>query len=252
MLFYFTGTGNSLYIAKQIEKKPLSIPQILKQEELEFSDKSIGIVAPIYGHELPYMVKEFIRKTKFNTDYFYLILTYGNRHGGASELAKAFCSLCHIKPNYINVIKMVDNWLPSFDMEEQRKIDKHINEHLRVIKEDIKSKKNYISEVNDEDRNAHLQFLNRMKNMPSDAWQHLIQITDQCIGCGICTKVCPSHSIKIVDHKALFTPGHCETCLACIHACPHFAIKLSSGEKNEHARYRHEDITLQEIIKSNY
>ena len=29
MLFYFTGTGNSLYVARQIEEKPISIPQIL-------------------------------------------------------------------------------------------------------------------------------------------------------------------------------------------------------------------------------
>lgn len=252
MLFYFTGTGNSLYVAKQIEENPLSIPQILKQEKLEFSDNSIGIVAPIYGHELPHMVKEFIKKAQFHTDYFYLILTFGNRHGGASELANKYCYSCHIKPNYINVIKMVDNWLPSFDMDEQKKIDKHIDEQLKIIKEDIISKKNFISEVTDQDREAHLQFLDRMKDMPEDAWQHLITISDQCAGCGICEKVCPSHSIRVVDHKAQFVPGHCETCLACIHACPHFAIKLSSGEKNEHARYRHEDITLQEIIKSNY
>ena len=32
MLFYFTGTGNSLYVARQIEEKPISIPQILHLE----------------------------------------------------------------------------------------------------------------------------------------------------------------------------------------------------------------------------
>ena len=36
MLFYFTGTGNSLYVARQIEEKPISIPQILHQENLKF------------------------------------------------------------------------------------------------------------------------------------------------------------------------------------------------------------------------
>ena len=88
MVFYFTGTGNCLYIAKQLEAQPVSIPQGIHQENLHFCDKSIGIVAPVYGHEVPGMVKEFLHKATFDTDYFYMILTYGNRHGGAAELAE--------------------------------------------------------------------------------------------------------------------------------------------------------------------
>lgn len=54
MIFYFTGTGNSLYIAKQIEETTISIPQVMRQERLEFSADSIGVVAPVYGHLLPF------------------------------------------------------------------------------------------------------------------------------------------------------------------------------------------------------
>lgn len=70
MIFYFTGTGNSLYAAKQLEEKPISIPQVIRQENPEFSADSIGIVAPVYGHEVPPMVKEFLQKAVFHTDYF--------------------------------------------------------------------------------------------------------------------------------------------------------------------------------------
>ena len=62
MVFYFTGTGNSLYIAKQIEEEPISIPQVIKKDKLDFSDDSIGIVCPVYGHEVPPMVKDFMKK----------------------------------------------------------------------------------------------------------------------------------------------------------------------------------------------
>ena len=48
MLFYFTATGNSLYTAKQLEENPISIPQVMKQENLEFTADAIGIVAPVY------------------------------------------------------------------------------------------------------------------------------------------------------------------------------------------------------------
>ena len=62
MLFYFTGTGNSLYVAKQLEEKHVSIPQVIRNENLDFTAVSIGIVAPVYGHEVPPMVKEFMEK----------------------------------------------------------------------------------------------------------------------------------------------------------------------------------------------
>ncbi len=251
MVFYFTGTGNSLYIAKQIEKKPISIPQAIRQGSVEFAADTIGIVAPVYGHEVPAMVKEFLKKSTFHTDYFYMILTYGNRHGGAAKLAKQLCENCGIAVNYINVILMVDNWLPGFDMEEQKRLDKNVEGQLITILSDLKNRKQMIVEVTEKDLAAHQQFLEHMDRMPQDAWQHLLRITTDCVGCGICEKVCPSSSIHLVDWKAKYTPGNCQTCLACVHACPRHAIQLTVPEKNPHARYRNPHISLQEIIQAN-
>lgn len=251
MIFYFSATGNSLYVARQIEGNPISIPQAIHNDCQEYTAESIGIVAPIYGHELPPMVKDFMKNAKFNTDYFYIILTYGNRHGGAAELAKAFCDECGIKVNYINVIVMVDNWLPGFDMNEQKKLDKHVDENLKYILSDLSSRKNMISKVTDTDRAAHKEFLSKTSQMPEDAWQHLIRVTEKCIGCGICEKVCSSGSIRVADGRAVHISGNCQTCLACAHACPQKAIGLTIPEVNPDARYRNEHVTLQDIIEAN-
>ena len=251
MVFYFTGTGNSLYIAKQIEAAPVSIPQAIHREDQVYAADSIGIVAPVYGHEVPQMVKDFLKKARFHTDYFYMILTYGNRHGGAAELAQKLCEECGISVNYINVIVMADNWLPGFDMDQQRSIDKHIPQQLSPILADIQAKKNAISPVTEADWAAHRQFLAGISKMPADAWQHLIRVTDACVGCGICEKVCPSGSIRVADGKAVHTPGNCQTCLACVHACPQKAIGLAIPEKNPNARYRNAHISLQEIMEAN-
>lgn len=65
MVFYFTGTGNSLYVAGHLEENPVSIPQLMRadrKEPLEFEADSIGIVSPVYGHEVPPMVREFLKK----------------------------------------------------------------------------------------------------------------------------------------------------------------------------------------------
>lgn len=232
MVFYFTGTGNSLYIAQQLEPDPVSIPQVMARRELAFEAEAIGVVAPVYGHEVPPMVKEFLHKAAFRTGYFYMVLTYGNRHGGAAELAAGLCRQCGIQPAYINVIQMVDNWLPAFDMEEQKQLDKQIDSQLAAIQRDIRARRRWIAPASAQDRAAHQEFLNRMSQLPPDAWQHLLRVTEDCVGCGICQQVCPSGSIRVENGRAVHTPGRCQTCLACIHACPRRGIQLTVPDRS--------------------
>lgn len=157
MVFYFTGTGNSLYVAKQLDETRISIPQVIHLEELTFEEESIGVVCPVYGHEMPGMVKEFLQKARFKTDYFYLVLTYGNIHGGAAELAEQFLASCGKKADYINTVLMVDNFLPAFDMEEQLASEpgKKAEEHIAAIKADIDSRRKYRQPVTEKDRSWH-------------------------------------------------------------------------------------------------
>lgn len=116
-------------------------------DQLIYEADKIGVVCPVYGHEVPPMVKDLLKNADFKTDYFYMVLTYGDRHGGAAELAKKLCEECWIHPAYINVLIMVDNWLPSFDMEEQVKIGKKVGEHLAAIRKDIENRRRGISEA---------------------------------------------------------------------------------------------------------
>lgn len=65
LIFYFTGTGNCLYVARQLaddNTELLSIPQLMKQKELNFEADEIGLVYPIYGHMPPYMVHQFLKR----------------------------------------------------------------------------------------------------------------------------------------------------------------------------------------------
>lgn len=85
MVFYFTATGNSLYVAKCIDEYPVSIPQAIKNSSI-YSDNQIGIVCPVYCGEIPNTVKEFLKESKFDTKYMYLILTYGNSASDCPDL----------------------------------------------------------------------------------------------------------------------------------------------------------------------
>lgn len=52
-IFYFTGTGNSLYVAQQLGGELLSIPQVMKDDRIEIQDEAVGIVCPIYAGDMP-------------------------------------------------------------------------------------------------------------------------------------------------------------------------------------------------------
>ncbi len=248
MLFYFTATGNSLYAAKCLDAKPISIAKAIHDKNKVYADERIGIVCPIYGHEMPALVKDFLRSSQFRTGYFYIILTYGKFHGGAAELARAYAGNLGIQPSYINVVLMADNYLPAFDMEEEKKLDKDIDKQLSIIKHDIAAKKVFFSPVTEQDREIHRKFEDyRNRNQVPD----LFRITDECIGCGICSKVCPMKCFRIENQKSMRIPDGCISCMACIHACPMKAIALRIPEKNPRARYRNENISLCELIEAN-
>ena len=65
MLFYYTATGNCLYVARALDENLISIPQALKKQILMFEDEVIGIVTPVYAGETPKTVKKFIQKELF-------------------------------------------------------------------------------------------------------------------------------------------------------------------------------------------
>lgn len=222
----------------------------MKQDSLTFEDDKIGIVCPIYGHEMPKMVKEFIRKATFKTDYFYIILTYGALHGGAAELANDYLKSVGKKAQYIASIVMVDNFLPNFNMTEQCAIDKEIPENLAKIKADIDNKKCRIEKAGFKNKMIDKGYLMMVKGQDETVWAKF-KVEDSCIGCETCAKVCPSASIKIENGKAVHTMKNCQACYACVHACPQKEIKFTIPEKNSEVRYRNENITLEEIIKAN-
>lgn len=250
MILYFTATGNSLYVAKKISENPISIPQILKHNNSEFTDDTIGIVCPVYCGEIPHIVLDFIKKSKFNTPYLYMILTYGNDETDSAEFTYNQCKQFDVNFDYINCIKMVDNYLPVFDMNEQKAMDKNVDAQINAVLDDINNLKKEILSTTPNGRKLHAKVAKMNKIMPSLNNGKAIKINaDKCTSCRVCTQVCPIGNI-IVTTTAQRLSKKCEFCLACVHNCPQNAIGLKM-DKNPNARYRNENVTLQDIINSN-
>ena len=266
IIFYFTGTGNCLYVARQLanaETTLLSIPQLVKQGKNDFEADEIGIVYPIYGHMPPYMVKEFIRKARLKAGYKFAVLTFGARKCNAVELWDEAARKAGHTFDYITTMIMVDNWLPNFDMNEQMKLDKHIPESLQRINADLAARRRWHEPVTEEERRMHAGFMAYTGLDPEKGFvmksEKYFRVTDRCVDCGICTYVCPRGNYALTS-RGVKAEGDCEFCFACIHNCPQKAIQfahlpddplLARGEVNPDARYRNEHISLYDLKAAN-
>ncbi len=249
-ILYFTGTGNSLYAAKRIGGELVSIPQAMKEGRFEFEDDAIGIIAPCYGFTVPKMVTEFLEKATLTSPYIYLIVTYGNNAGDACAWVTDFAAKHGITISYATTLLMVDNYLPQYDLREQYKMEKHTEESLDRLIADIANRKTGIDQSSAGMRVTtklmragmnHISFINSPKEF---------SVNDDCINCGICSKVCPRGNVDLSGDKPVFHDS-CEFCLACVNNCPKKAIQIKRDKNEGKERYRNEHVSVKEIIAAN-
>lgn len=251
MVFYFTATGNSLYVAKQLSDAPISIPQIMRGERRRFSDDVIGIVCPVYAGQPPQMVLRFLQKSELDAEYLYIILTYGHDQSDSPEFTAALAEKYGVHVDYIAAIKMVDNYLPVFDMSEETAVDKHVEEQIEVAALAVAGRTRDIPKATEEQRKLHAHVAELNRQTPDFNNGSQIAVLSACIGCGICEKVCPIGNFYIENGRAERKQNTCEFCLSCVQNCPQKAIGLSMADKNPKSRYRNTHISLQEIMAAN-
>ncbi len=245
-IFYFTGTGNCLAVAKAVGGNLVSIPQIIDKPDLRFEDDAIGLVFPIYGFGLPKMVRRFLENAALKADYTFVVGTYGNMPGASMynvqhKLGKRF--------DYADSLLMVDNYLPMFEMADQeaKLPQKKTAENLARIVADVSERKHKEAKAFVALRAMSAVVTHMQQSAMNGDGGRNFDINAQCTRYGICAKVCPANNIS-VEEKVRFG-DKCEFCLACAQLCPQNAIRVK-GERSA-ARWRHPDVALTEIIAAN-
>jgi len=245
-IFYFTGTGNSLAVAKRIGGNLVSIPQIVDEKNLHYKDDVIGVVFPIYALIAPQMVRQFLDKVKFEADYIFAIGTYGNSAGSAMRTLQKQAQKNGYSYNYLDSVLMVDNCLPIFEIgAEIAKIpQKKTDENITRIVKNIQSRKQNQATASLAHRAVSFA-VSKLLTYNKFAQKYIIN--SDCNKCGICAKVCPAKNVK-VGEKIQFGEN-CAGCQSCLHLCPQNAIHLKNEKSTQ--RWRNPDVSLDEIVKAN-
>ena len=247
MILYFSATGNSKYVASRLSKSAeqdmLSIADCIREGRYEFSDEEIGIISPTYFWGLPVIVKEFLEKATFKTDYLYFVSTYGTTPGASDYAAKQAISGRRIDAFYC--ARMPDTWTPVFDLSTPEKVaaftkttEAEIDFIARKVKERFSNRR----------MSPHTPaFITTLISQPiynnSARLTSNFRVEDTCVGCGLCEKKCPVNAISIENGKPVWTKEKCVMCLGCLHRCPKFAIQYGSRTKR-HGQYLNPNVKV--------
>jgi len=252
IVFYFSGTGNSLKVAKNLAKEldDCEIISMAKPYNLTKKYERIGFVYPVYFWGLPKRVIEFIENMNLDNNknaYYYSIATYGGLAGNAVyQFYELLFNRHKIKLNYGRTLRMFANYVVAYNMSENiEKITASSNKKLVSIIKSIKMKKNNnINKLTKIFASLNKDFVEKVSNMDKD-----FTVNNNCINCGICEKVCPVKNIEMVDEKPQYK-HHCEQCVACIQFCPQKAINYSNVTQNRR-RYTNPEINFNELYEYN-
>ena len=248
-IFYYTATGNSLDVAKRIGGQLYSIPQLLKENNLEFEDEAIGIICPTYLWSIPELVVEFLEKAKLKTNYFFGIKTYGNMDIGVKNHFVKIAKKNNLDVKYVKSLLMVDTALPLFDIDKQvANLDKKkTEENLTQIVKDVQNRKVEL-DIKSPIKGSMSDLSYKMQISMQKSKYKQFEVEDSCIGCKTCSKVCPVGNITMENNRPKYDTK-CIGCFSCTNNCPVNAIRVKNERSK--ARFRNKNVSLKEIIDSN-
>ncbi|QGU94560.1 4Fe-4S ferredoxin [Clostridium bovifaecis] len=258
MIFYFSGTGNSLQAAKSIAdyngEKLVSIAKEINNKDGNFeytlNDKeTIGFVFPVYAWAPPKMVIKFIEKLKFNNykdNYTFAVATCGENIGNTMKVLHSSLIKKGMKLSSGFSLRMPNNYIimgnvDSKDVEEEKLLA--AEESLKNINELVKERKAGVFQVVKGFAPGILTaVINPLFNKHAVNTKNF-NVNDSCTGCGLCEEVCNSNTIKVKEKPQW--GEECTQCLACIHTCPVKAINYGKSTQNK-GRYRNPNVKVSE------
>ncbi len=252
-LFYFSGSGNSYKVAKDIaeELKEAEIIPIAKAlgGDFDCSADAVGLIFPVYAWGMPRMVLNFTKQLETDK-YVFAVITYGGSAGNTMRQTKKILAAKGTKLWAGFGLQMPDCYIPMFDAhsnEEQQRMFREEQHKVKEIAAVVSSRLENSLEVKKTSIDwilsgiVYRPALKYFKKSDKSFW------TDSnCNSCEICRRVCPAANIIIEEGRPVWK-HNCEACMACLQWCPKASIQY--GRKSlKRKRYRHPEVSIKEMI----
>lgn len=262
-IYYFSGTGNSLAVARDIAEtlnaRLIPVASTLAHGSIHSEADCVGLVFPIYDFKPPQMVEEFIRKLEdIDAKYLFAVCTYGIAPSGSLKYLDKVIKACggHLSAGFAVGMPHSGVGGGALTQVERESMFENWKGRREAACEYISARKRGLIESS----GLLLGFFHPriLRMMPSALKLVLLMLlkgtdslaftaSEDCNGCGICARICPVHNIEMVSDKPTWS-DHCASCFACLHWCPKEAISLGGHDLNIKA-YHHPDVKVSDMMK---
>ena len=236
MILFFSGTGNSNYVAKRIADA-LGDALVNLNDRIKASDTSsvetgerVIIVTPTYAWRIPRVVRDWLRKTELrDAKQAWFVMTCGSEIGNADKYNRELCAEKAISCMGTAQIVMPENYIAMFSApqaDEAQEIVAKAEPSIDRAIAAIQRNQPFAPTRN----NLYDRFMSGPVNpifykffVKADAFA----ASSACIGCGQCAKRCPMNNVTLKDGKPVWG-RNCTHCMACICYCPVSAIEYGN------------------------
>lgn len=255
MIFYFSGTGNSLHAARVVAEaqgeRLVSIAEEVARAGNTFEytlaeNELLGFVYPIFAWAPPRIAMDFIKRmsVKGGAGYVFAISTCGSEEGDSTRLLGKALARKGLRLDSAFSLQMPNSYIIGYDVdseESERSALRAAEQRLETINTLLSRKKTGVYQLSKGGsprlKTAVINWLFSRFALRTGKFY----ATDACTRCGLCERICPVHTISLAQ-KPVWGKA-CTQCLACINRCPARAIQYGKGTLNR-GRYVHPDLRV--------
>ncbi len=243
MIYFFSGTGNSRYIAHKLGEslgdEVREMTFLLRSFDKPVADERVVWVFPVHSWGIPKFVLEFMSRVNIMAGSRHFMVCSCGDDTGLTHLqwrdavtARGWTPVATFSVIMPNTYVL----LPGFNVDSEKVVKKKLSRaparisdiathiHLNWVGDDVhtgifpglKSKVFY-------------PFFERF--MQSSRPFHYNQ--SRCYGCGKCAAHCPMGNIMLDSTRRPEWGRSCTMCLSCYHVCPVHAVEYGSRTKHK-------------------
>lgn len=236
IIIYFSGTGNSQYIAERFSQimgaTCYSIEEAVDFNQIMTAAQTIVVCYPIYGSCVPRIMRDFVsdNQAAFAGKKLIIFCTQLLFSGDGARVFTDLLAGVPVDIRYAEHFNMPNNicnffLFPLAPPRRQQgylnKADQKLRRASRNITAGVVKKRgfNLLSRyLGLWTQRVHFGTLEKKAERD-------VRIAAACNGCGKCVRICPMKNLKITG-KSVTQLNHCTLCYRCVNQCPQKAITV--------------------------
>ena len=243
MVLYFTGTGNSRFIARKLGDllgdSIYSIGDDLRNGRTgHFTQEStLVFVVPTYMSRMPPKVEKYIQDSDFlGCGCAYFVFSAAQAVGNAEKYCKRLCDKKNLIYMGTAAVKSPANYVVMYDVLPKSKAEQEMERSIPAMEKLADQMRHHSMIKLDDSFGGHKPFSVLAPAILKMASAKDFHVSDACISCGSCERVCPLGNVSLQNGKPVWG-AQCTHCMGCISVCPKKAIDYGKKTQDRNRYY---------------